>query len=230
MKRIPALLLALAMILGLFTGCGTEDASTNVSASAPASAVSAQTPDTQDADAPAADESAMAAESSVDTSGEEAPGYTPAVNFPGSDTARLHYSNEYTLPISEEGTTITWMRNQLNLMGPLGELGLSTLQDLDAIQELQKRTGVTIEYTELDFWTAQEKMNIAIASGDYPALISDLSYTGGNTGALEDGIIVDLTDDLSEFSPNYQYMIDSNPEVVPHLPKRWKGTVLHEPL
>lgn len=215
MKRIPALLLALAMILGLFAGCGTEDASTNVSVSAPASAVSAQAPDVQDADAPAADESAMAAESSVDTSGEEAPGYTPAVNFPGSDTARLHYSNEYTLPISEEGTTITWMRNQLNLMGPLGELGLSTLQDLDAIQELQKRTGVTIEYTELDFWTAQEKMNIAIASGDYPALISDLSYTGGNTGALEDGIIVDLTDDLSEFSPNYQYMIDSNPEVAP---------------
>ena len=58
-------------------------------------------------------------------------------------------------------------------------------------------------------------MNVSIASGDYAAIISDLSYTGGATGALEDGIIVDLTDDLPEFSPNYQYLIDSNPEVAP---------------
>lgn len=107
------------------------------------------------------------------------------------------------------------MRNQLNLMGPLGELGLSTLQDLEPIQHLQEITGITIEYTELDFWTAQEKMNVAIASGDYPALISDLSYTGGATGALADGIIVDLTEKLSELSPNYQHLIDSNPEVAP---------------
>ena len=67
-------------------------------------------------------------------------------------------------------------------------------------------TGVTIDYTEIDFWTAQEKMNVAIASGDYAALISDLTYTGGATGALEDGVIVDLTDRLPDYSPNYQYM------------------------
>lgn len=212
MKRMSALLVALVMVLGLFAGCGNDTA-----ASAPAEASSAAVPaEAPETEAPAAEETEPAAEASAaEEPVETEEGYEPKINFPGSDTARLHYSNEYTLPISEEGATITWMRNQLNLMGPLGELGLSTLQDLDAIQELQNRTGITIEYTELDFWTAQEKMNIAIASGDYPALISDLSYTGGNTGALEDGIIVDLTDDLAEFSPNYQYMIDSNPEVAP---------------
>ena len=120
--------------------------------------------------------------------------------------------------------TLTWMRNGLNLMGPLGELGLNTLQDLRPIQELQNRTGVTIEYIELDFWTSQEKMNVAIASGDYAALISDLQYTGGATGALEDGIIVDLTEDLAEYSPNYQYMIDSNPAEAPIF--RYDGKVL----
>lgn len=62
-------------------------------------------------------------------------------------------------------------------------------------------------------------MNVAIASGDYAAIISDLNYTGGATGALEDGIIVDLTDDLPEFSPNYQYLIDSNPEDSAHFPQ-----------
>lgn len=212
MKRMSALLLALVMVLGLFAGCGSETAA---SSSAPdaSSVVSAETPETE---APAADETEPAVEASVaEEPVEVEEGYQAQINFPGSDTARLKYSNTYSLPITEEEVTLTWMRNQLNLMGPLGELGLSTLQDLDAIQELQNRTGINIEFYELDFWTAQEKMNIAIASGDYAALISDLSYTGGNVGALEDGIIYDLTDLLEEYSPNYYYMINSNPDEAP---------------
>lgn len=212
MKRMSALLLALVMVLGLFAGCGNDTATSSTPADAASAAASSEAPKTE-APAAEADESPM--ESSVAAEPVEEDTYESLYQFPGYETARLHYSNDYTLPISEDGATITWMRTALNLMGPLGELGLSSLQNLDPIQELQNRTGVTIEYTEIDFWTAQEKMNIAIASGDYPALISDLSYTGGNTGALEDGIIVDLTDDLAEFSPNYQFMIDSNPEVAP---------------
>ena len=212
MKKMFALLLAIAMLLGLLSGCGSGS-TPEVPASETNTAASSA-PISKDASA-IEEEIPAAAESTVESAAEDPNDYEPQINFPGSDTAQLHYSNTYTLPVSEEGATITWMRNQLNLMGPLGELGLNSLQDLDAIKELQNRTGITIEYTELDFWTAQEKMNIALASGDYPALISDLSYTGGNLGALEDGIIVDLTDKLPELSPNYQYLIDSNPEIAP---------------
>ena len=55
-------------------------------------------------------------------------------------------------------------------------------------------------------------MNIAIASGDYPAIISNLIYSSGDTGALADDVIVDLTDYLEEYSPNYNYLIGSNPD------------------
>lgn len=208
-KNILAILLALTMLLLLLAGCGNEKPSGTPESAAQASDQEVPAESVPVLDVPA--EPASAAEPSA----VEVPAYEKKVNFPGSDTARLDYINEYTLPISEEGTTLTWMRNQLNLMGPLGELGLSSLQDLPAIQHLQELTGITIEYTELDFWTAQEKMNVAIASGDYAAIISDLSYTGGATGALEDGIIVDLTDDLPKYSPNYQHLIDSNPDVAP---------------
>lgn len=211
MKRMSALLLALVMVLGLFAGCGSDTAA-STPADASSVAVSSETTETEaPAEEPQPAEEGSIAEEPVEV--EE--GYQAQINFPGSDTARLKYSNTYSLPITEEDVTLTWMRNQLNLMGPLGELGLSTLQDLDAIQELQNRTGINIEFYELDFWTAQEKMNIAIASGDYAALISDLSYTGGNVGALEDGIIYDLTDLLEEYSPNYYYMINSNPDEAP---------------
>lgn len=208
-KNIFAILLALVMLLSLVAGCGSQKTSDTTESDAP---VSDQ--DVPQKPAPAVETSQEPA-SDAETSAVEAPVYEKKVNFPGSDTAQLDYINEYTLPISEEGATLTWMRNQLNLMGPLGELGLSSLQDLPAIQHLQEITGVTIEYTELDFWTAQEKMNVAIASGDYPGIISDLSYTSGAIGALEDEIIVDLTDKLPEFSPNYQYLIDSNPDIAP---------------
>lgn len=214
-KKVLALLLAAIMLTSLFAGCGGTAAAEETSSTAAESSSVAEVVEQPTEEDTTAQETEPAPEGSAVEEVTEEPGYEPKINFPGSDTARLSYSNEYTLPISEEGATITWMRNQLNLMGPLGELGLSTLQDLEAIQELQARTGITIEYTELDFWTSQEKMNIAIASGDYPALISDLSYSGGAVAALEDGIIVDLTDNLAEYSPNYQYMIDSNPSEAP---------------
>ena len=213
MKKTFALLLAIAMLWGLLSGCGSG--STPEVPAPETNTAASSAPISKDVASAIEKEMPATTESAVESAAEDTNDYEPQINFPGSDTAQLHYSNTYTLPISEEGATITWMRNQLNLMGPLGELGLDTLQDLDAIKELQNRTGITIEYTELDFWTAQEKMNIALASGDYPALISDLSYTGGNLGALEDGIIVDLTDMLPELSPNYQYLIDSNPEIAP---------------
>ena len=213
MKKTSALLLAIAMLWGLLSGCGSG--STPEVPAPETNTAASSAPISKDVASAIEKEMPATTESAVESAAEDTNDYEPQINFPGSDTAQLHYSNTYTLPISEEGATITWMRNQLNLMGPLGELGLDTLQDLDAIKELQNRTGITIEYTELDFWTAQEKMNIALASGDYPALISDLSYTGGNLGALEDGIIVDLTDKLPELSPNYQYLIDSNPEIAP---------------
>lgn len=213
-KNVCSILIALSILLTLFAGCGSTDTASNQAASAPSS--TEQNTPTEAPVPTTPTETDSAAEASVmEASAAEPSAYEKRVNFPGSDTARLDYINEYFLPIAEEGTTITWMRNQLNLMGPLGELGLSTLQDLEPIQHLQEITGITIEYTELDFWTAQEKMNVAIASGDYPALISDLFYTGGATGALADGIIVDLTEKLPELSPNYQHLIDSNPEVAP---------------
>lgn len=178
-KKLLSLALVLLLLTAALSGCGSP-------AAAPSDAATASAPEST---APAAPEEATAApaaepEASVSVQEDAAPTPEHQYHFPGSDTARLDYSNEYSLPISEDGLTLTWMRTQLNLMGPLGELGLSNLQDLEAIRHLQEITGVTIDYTEIDFWTAQEKMNVAIASGDYAAIISDLTYTGGATGAL----------------------------------------------
>ena len=149
----------IAMLLALFAGCGGAAASGSAPAegSASVSAAEEAAEPAAEAEEPAAqvEPAEGSAEEPAEAEEPEESGYEPRIHFPGEDTARLHYSNTYELPISEDGATLTWMRTALNLMGPLGELGLTELQDLDAIQELQNRTGVTIDYTEIDFWTAR---------------------------------------------------------------------------
>ena len=81
----------------------------------------APAPEVQEDNTPAEEAAASEALSAAEA---EPTGYEPKYHFPGSDTAKLHYSNDYALPISEDGATLTWMRTQLNLNGaPLGERG-----------------------------------------------------------------------------------------------------------
>lgn len=207
-RRI-ALTLAAILLLALLGGCGNEP---TASSAEPVPASTAE----EVAEAPASKpeeeitfQEEVSAEEPVEP---EELVVQHQYNFPNSDKALLDYSNEYSLPLCEETETITWMRNAINLMGPLGNLGINSFQDMEYIQYLQEITNVNIEFTELDFFTSQEKMNIAIASGDYAAIISDLQYTGGATGALSDSIIVDLTELLPDYAPNYNYLINSNPD------------------
>lgn len=125
-KRMFAVLLAVCLLLSVMAGCGATGSSAEIASAASAENV----PENPPAAEPVPDTAEPAAEASASAQEDAAPVVEHQYNFPGSDTAQLDYINEYTLPISEEGTTLTWMRNQLNLMGPLGELGLSTLQDL----------------------------------------------------------------------------------------------------
>lgn len=118
-KKLMALLLTTAMLTAAFAGCGSKADSASA-ASTPDSAPKTETqapaePADNGTDAPEAEDSEV-----LSIQEPEETGYEPQYNFPGSDTAKLHYSNEYTLPISEDGATISWMRTQLNLMGRWG--------------------------------------------------------------------------------------------------------------
>lgn len=217
MKKWLSLLLCAAILAAFFAGCGTTNAesSTAVPSELDASQTVAEAPETADDEVPV-QEAASASEVkpvSAEEPVEETAGVPHQYNFPNSEKAMLDYTNEYTLPLSEEPLTLTWMRNAVNLMGPMGQLGYSSFQDFEYIQYLQEITNVNLDFTELNFMTSQEQMNIAFASGDYADIVTDLSYTGGASGAYNDEIIVDLTDYLAEYAPNYNYMIHSNEDL-----------------
>lgn len=208
-KNLLSVLIVIAMVMALCTGCGSEN-SASTAEPTPVSSAEAVT----ETSAPVAEEpyeepsTAELEESSVQEP--EEPENLHQYNFPGSDIALLDYTNVYEMPLCEETTTISWMRNAVNLMGPLANIGINSFQDFDYIQYLQEITNVQIDFIELDFFTSQEQMNLYIASGDYADIISDLNYTGEAIGALNDEIIIDLTDRIAEYAPNYDYLIHSN--------------------
>ena len=206
-KKLMSLTMCAALGLSLLAGCGDQSSAASGD-SAAASAASAP-----EAAAPA--DVGSAAEASE---AEAAPGPVHNITFPGSEKAELDYQNEVSLPISEDGAELTMLTTAVNLMGDLANLGINNYNDFEYMQKLEELTGVHVETTEVNFFTASEQYNVLLASGDYPDLIKNLGtyYSTGLSGALSDDIIMDLTDDLSAYAPNYDYLIHSNDAETPY--------------
>lgn len=216
-KRLIALLLCLGTLCLMLAGCGSNTASES-DQSAPVEASEAQ----EVPEAPGEDAMDEAPAAEVPDSAEEPVVEEPTVehraNMPGSDSAELNYTNEVSLPLSEEPVELTMLTSAVNLMGDLANIGIENYNDFEYMQELEALTGVHVETTEVNFFTASEQYNVIIASGDFPDMFKNLGsyYATGLSGALADDIIIDLTEDLSESAPNYDYLIHSNDTQTPY--------------
>jgi putative aldouronate transport system substrate-binding protein len=206
-----SVLLVACMLLGVLAGCGSNAASSSTAAEASSDS------ELTEAAAPTAAQNetpAVLENSAVDAILEPADIEQAEhdIHFPNAENAQLDYSNDYSMPLSDDGDTLSMLTTAVNLMGDLGNQGVEEFNDFEYFQYLEELTGVHVDTTELNFFTAAEQMNVILASGDYPDMIKNIDtyYSTGLTGALDDDIIVDLTDDLSEYAPNYDYMIHSN--------------------
>lgn len=209
-KQIFAILLVFSMMLALMAGCGTPTASESAAESAGVEETTAPAELSEQTAEPSAEETQASASAEEASVLEETPAHR--VNLPGSESAELDYINDLTLPITEEPAELTMLTPAVNLMGDLANLGITNYNDFEYMQYLEELTGIHVETTEVNFFTASEQYNVMIASGDYPDMIKNLDgyYSTGLTGALADEIIMDLTEDLAEYAPNYDYMIHSN--------------------
>lgn len=113
---------------------------------------------------------------------------------------------DITLPITEEPITLTWFVPLYN------SNVLQSANDQYCWQEIQRRTGITIEFVHPPVGSENDTFNVRIASGDYPDIITWpwANFSGGPTKALNDGIIIDLKDLMNEYAPNYNALLDGN--------------------
>ena len=90
-----------------------------------------------------------------------------------------------------------------------------SMNDLPMFQEMEKRTGVKINFQSPAAGSGTEQFNLMLATGDYPELIEaawSTEYPGGPQKAIEDGIILPLNDLIDKYAPNFKKAMESNPD------------------
>lgn len=91
----------------------------------------------------------------------------------------------------------------------------TSLGETPLYQELQKRTGVEVEFIHPPAGAGTEAFTLLIASGDLPDLIFwtfwNRDYPGAPQKLLDDGIAMPLNDLIDEHAPNLKKIMDENP-------------------
>lgn len=82
-------------------------------------------------------------------------------------------------------------------------------------RELEKLTGVTVEFVIPPIGQETEKFNLMLASDVLPDIIYHNwgNYIGGAQKAIDDGIIIRLNDIIQEHCPNLRHLLEVNEEV-----------------
>lgn len=81
-------------------------------------------------------------------------------------------------------------------------------------QELEKKTGVHINWVHPPENQLQEKFTLMIGSGDYPDLIQDENwYPGGPDKAIQDKVYLRLNELIDQHAPNFKKILDTYPEI-----------------
>lgn len=91
----------------------------------------------------------------------------------------------------------------------------TSMNEMTEYKELEKITGVHIDFIHAPYEQEQEKFTLMIASGNMPDLIETnwkRYYQGGATKAMQDGMIYQVDDYLEEYAPNFKKIMDENPE------------------
>ena len=111
-------------------------------------------------------------------------------------------TGEFQLPIVDEPTTLSYfVADDSN-----AAIMTTDWNDNEFYQEMERRTGVHLEFEMVSSADYQTNFNLMIASGN----LADMIYVGasyyaeGVDAAIDDGYFLDLTDLVDEYMPNYQ--------------------------
>ncbi|SFA74316.1 putative aldouronate transport system substrate-binding protein [Cohnella sp. OV330] len=92
---------------------------------------------------------------------------------------------------------------------------VTSLSDVEMYKELQKRTGVAVNFKHPAVGQEKEQFNLLIASGNLTDVIETAwnDYPGGPSKALADGTIVKLNDLIAQNAPNLSKLMKENEAV-----------------
>ncbi|MDL2234313.1 extracellular solute-binding protein, partial [Ruminococcaceae bacterium OttesenSCG-928-L11] len=83
-------------------------------------------------------------------------------------------------------------------------------------KEYERLTGVKINYQHPPTGQAKDQFNLILASRDFPDIMDYQwlkNYPGGPQKALDDDVVVNLNDVISQYSPDLRAYLDANPDI-----------------
>lgn len=193
MKRKLTLFICIAgLLLACFSGCGSGTAAVSASVSEPETA--------------AAETAAPAPEPSQEPeASQEAPAEEPVSAEEEAPAVEIQY------PL-EGGHSFTVIYSKPTILSAL----IMPDTDYDASlawDAMVEATGVTLEWESVSEQSWDTQISLIMAAGDYPdACDSNITYTSGKTGLVEDEIMLDLADLIPEHMPNYNALLESDPD------------------
>ena len=189
-RKLFALFLCLAMLVSLLAGCGNTADDT---AEVPASAAST-------ADAEAASEEAVEAEAPEAAADEAAAEVLASAEEAAPEEEPVEEEPAY-FPLDETASFSFWI-----VYPPMFEGYADGPADYLYYQEAESRLNVELEFNAVPIPAANEQFMLMIAGGDYDDAILNFGgqYSGSLDQAIEEEIIINLTDALDAYAPDYR--------------------------
>lgn len=113
---------------------------------------------------------------------------------------------DISFPIETQETLTYWAPIQISSCTNLG--------DTELYKEMEKRTGVKIDFIHPARGQEGDQLNIMIASNELPDIIeaSFAGYPGGGAKAVKNGTITALNDYMDKYAPNYKKVLENDPQ------------------
>lgn len=181
-NRVGALLLVLCMLMAVLSGCGGEESTT----SAPKTQVSAAETAAANQDA----EPNLEAEASVSSVEDDGYVYEPL-----------------TYPLEESESFTYYMIKDLGQASSLADWN-----DHPMLKVIQDKTGIAVEIQAVSQTNGSDMMNLMLASQDYPDMIESMSYNTGFAAAMDDDVVLEITDMIQENAPDYYKLLTDKPD------------------
>ena len=116
------------------------------------------------------------------------------------------------LPLVDGPFTISiWAPNSAN-----AQKTMSNFAESDYYIELERRTGISVQFTHPALGEENQSFNLLISSGDYPDIVEmapGYTYPGGYDKSIEDGVFLKLNDLVAHYAPNYDKLLNSKAQV-----------------
>ena len=193
--RALSVLLAVALLLGL-CACGGTAASSTPADSNPAP-VSAEAPENEPVTLPE-----LGSEQPVDTE-------SVAESVPAEE-AEPAITIDYPIPDGDVFSMISITRRN-----SIEALGDNSYTATPVYEKFAEATGCGLDVSMLGEATANEKINIMMASGDLPDIFNMTvsQYDSNLMGAVSDGILLDMAPLLEENAPDYNAFLNADTEL-----------------